>query len=123
MSPLLFVAVALSGGVGAGLRYLVDLGIAAVVGSRFPWGTLIVNVSGSLALGLLAGAVTDDALLAVIGVGLLGGYTTFSSVSVASAVLLAERRPAASVVNALGTLALTAAAAAAGLALGGFIGG
>ncbi|WP_159502340.1 CrcB family protein [Microbacterium sp. 18062] len=118
MTPLLFLAVVAAGGLGAGARYLVDVGVGALCGTRFPWGTLVVNATGSFALGMLVGAVSDAAVLAVAGTGLLGGYTTFSAVAAVSAVLLTERRAAASVANALGTLALTAGAAWAGLALG-----
>jgi CrcB protein len=117
MTPMVFVLVVVAGSVGAGARYLVDLGVTALVGARFPWGTLVINVVGSFALGIVAGAVTDADLLAVAGTGLLGGFTTFSAVASASAVLWGERRTAASVANALGTLLLTVAAASAGLAL------
>jgi CrcB protein len=123
VSPLLLLAVALGGGVGAGLRYLVDLGAAALFGARFPWGTLLINVTGSFALGMLSGAVAAAEVLAVIGTGVLGGYTTFSAVAVASALLVREGRVAASVLNAVGTLALTAAAAAGGLWVGGIVAG
>lgn len=117
MTPTVFALMAVAGGVGAGLRYLLDSVVTAVAGARFPWGTLVINVVGSFALGLLAGTVTDADLLAVAGTGLLGGFTTFSSVASASAVLWNERRTAASVANAFGTLALTVVAASAGLAL------
>ncbi|MEV7694418.1 CrcB family protein [Microbacterium sp. NPDC089189] len=118
MTPLLFVLVALAGGVGAGARYLLDLGVSALTGDRFPWGILVVNVTGSFALGLLTGATSDAAVLAVIGTGLLGGFTTFSTVASVSAVMLSERRTPAAVANTLGTLAGAVAAAAGGLALG-----
>lgn len=118
MTPLLFVLVALAGGVGAGARYLLDLGVAALTGDRFPWGILVVNVTGSFALGLLTGAVSDAALLAVVGTGLLGGFTTFSTVAAVSAIMLSEHRTPAAVANTLGTLAGAVAAAAGGLALG-----
>lgn len=117
MTPLLFVLVAVAGGAGAGLRYLLDLVVTALVGARFPWGTLVINVVGSFGLGILVGTVTDADLLAVVATGLLGGFTTFSSVASASAVLWDERRTAASVANALGTLVLAVAAASGGLAL------
>ncbi|MDF2492037.1 MAG: hypothetical protein K0Q58_615 [Microbacterium sp.] len=117
MTPLLFLLIVIAGGAGAGLRYLIDLLITAIAGARLPWGTLVINVTGSFALGLLAGSTADAGALAVVGTGLLGGYTTFSSVAASSAVLWSERRTAASVGNALGTLAATIAAASGGLAL------
>ena len=113
-----FLLVVVAGGMGAGLRYLLDLAVAAVAGPRFPWGTLVVNVVGSFALGIVVGAAPDPSWIAVLGVGLLGGFTTFSAVATASAVLLTEGRRVASLVNALGTLVLTAGAAGLGLILG-----
>jgi len=84
-----------------------------------------VNVSGSFALGVLTGigAHAAPAISLALGLGLLGGYTTFSTVAVES-VLLAERgrwRDAA--LNLFGTLALAVAGAGAGLLLGGWIAG
>src|SRR5690606_24604274 len=93
MNPLWMLGVAAAGGLGAGLRYVVDIGVTRAVTTRFPWGILVVNVSGSLALGVLTGmafagmsAVSPEASL-LIGVGFLGGYTTFSTVAVETALL------------------------------------
>lgn len=119
MTVPLFLLVAVCGGAGAALRYLVDLGVTRLVGARFPWGTLVINVTGSFALGVLTGGTTDAGALAAIGTGLLGGYTTFSSVATATALMAVERRTLAAVANSGGTLLLTAVAAAGGLALGG----
>ncbi len=89
--------------------------------SRFPLGILVVNVTGSFALGLLtglgAGIVGTDAAW-IIGVGLLGGYTTFSTVSVESVLLLQSGETRRGWLNAAGTLVVGVAAAAAGLAIG-----
>lgn len=123
MTPLVFLVVAVAGGVGAGARYVVDLAVTTLVGARFPWGTLVINVTGSFALGLLTGAVSDAALLAVIGTGLLGGFTTFSSVAAVSAVMATDRRGWAAATNTVGTLVLAIAAAAVGLAVGGLVAG
>ncbi len=78
------------GSVGAGLRYSVGLAASRIFGLGFPWGTVICNVLGSLAMGLLVGALAqgvlgdgrpaNDARL-LLGVGLLGGFTTFSTFS------------------------------------------
>ncbi|UIN30838.1 fluoride efflux transporter FluC [Microbacterium binotii] len=121
MTPLVFLIVVVAGGVGAGARYVVDLAVTTLVGARFPWGTLVINVTGSFALGLLTGAVSDAALLAVAGTGLLGGFTTFSSVAAVSAVMATERRGWAAATNTVGTLVLALAAAAVGLAVGGLV--
>lgn len=80
--------VALGGGFGAWLRYVTALvwtrAIGPVAASAFPWSTLTANVLGSLAMGLLVGWLArhgagGESWRLLIGVGLLGGYTTFSS--------------------------------------------
>lgn len=76
---------AIAGGLGALLRFVLDTAVTRVGARRFPLGTLVINVTGSFALGLVVGwgsdALTSDAAL-VVGTGLLGGYTTFSAASV-----------------------------------------
>jgi fluoride exporter len=121
MNPALFVLVALAGGVGAGLRYLVDVWTTRAVGSDFPWGILVVNITGSFALGIVAGSAPGTPLAWIVGVGLLGGYTTFSTVAVTTVLLAEEPRPREAIANALGTLVATVAAAALGLLLGGML--
>lgn len=116
MSPLLFLAAALAGGLGAVLRYLADIGVARLAGRRFPWGILLVNVSGSFALGVVATALPDVAF--VIGAGLLGGYTTFSTAMLDTVALWRDGERPASAVNAIGMLLLGLLAAGLGLALG-----
>lgn len=123
MNALAVVGLAVAGGIGAGLRYTVDRLIPARGG--FPLGILVVNVTGAFVLGVLTGLGTalDPGVALVLGVGLLGGYTTFSTVSVET-VLLAERRQwRDAAANLLGTLVLAAAAAAAGLMLGALLAG
>lgn len=82
--PLLLVA--LGGGVGAVLRYLVGQWTLANFGPEFPFGTWAVNIAGSLAMGLLVGWLAQrdadgEALRLLLGVGVLGGFTTFSAFS------------------------------------------
>jgi fluoride exporter len=123
---LLITAVA--GGLGAGARYLVDALVMAAVfpgstrGPRFPVGILVVNATGSFALGVVtglgAGMIGTDAAW-IIGVGLLGGYTTFSSVSLDSVLLARASEPRRGWINAFGTLVVGVVAAGIGLALGG----
>lgn len=83
--------VAIGGGVGAVLRYQLGRTLTYMAGpnTAFPWGTLAINVAGSLAMGVLLGwlarssmaAQTNEALRLAIGIGLLGGFTTFSAFS------------------------------------------
>ncbi|MFC7788249.1 fluoride efflux transporter FluC [Microbacterium sp. MAHUQ-60] len=116
MSALIVTLAAACGGVGAAARYLLDLGIARLAGTRFPWGVMVINISGSLALGLVVGMLPDAAF--VIGAGFLGGYTTFSTAMIDTVVLWRDGARRASVLNAVGMLLASVAAAAAGLALG-----
>ena len=113
---VLALSVGAAGGVGAALRYLVDNAVPARVRERYPWGILIVNLTGSFALGAVTGAVSGDGA-AILGAGLLGGYTTFSTASVDTARLLLAGRVAAGALGALGTLAACVAAATGGYAL------
>jgi len=119
VSPWLLVA-ALAGGVGAGLRYLVDRWVTPAGGARFPVGILVVNVTGSFVLGVITGLGTAIApeLSLVLGLGLLGGYTTFSTVSVETVLLAQRRRWRDAALNIVGTLVLAAAGAGLGLWLG-----
>ncbi|WP_311259961.1 CrcB family protein [Microbacterium sp. WCS2018Hpa-9] len=119
MTPLLFIGAALAGGVGAVLRYIVDLGVAKVAGRRYPWGILVVNLSGSFALGLVTTALPDGAFL--LGAGLLGGYTTFSTAMLDTVALWRDGERRASAFNAVGMLALGLLAAGLGLALGSLL--
>ena len=122
MTPALLLLLAVAGGGGAGLRFVVDGAVRGAVGARLPWGTALINVSGSFLLGLLTGLVTlgmPPAVLAVLGTGLLGGFTTFSTASVETVRLLQQRRYAASLGYGLGVLLLSIAAAALGLPLAG----
>lgn len=122
MTPLIFVLVALAGGLGAASRLLLDGIIRTRVSSTFPWATIIINVTGSLLLGLLAGLaagqLVSDAWFAVVGTGFLGGYTTFSTASFETVRLLQERKWLAGALNGLGVLAATTLVAGLGLWLG-----
>lgn len=118
MNLLLLMGVAVAGGLGAGVRYLVDAGVTAAVGNRFPWGILIVNVTGSLALGVVTGLAPASDLVWILGVGLLGGYTTFSTVAVETWLFGERRRWRALWANGLGTAVACVSAAALGLAIG-----
>ncbi|MGZ1490930.1 fluoride efflux transporter CrcB [Brevibacterium sediminis] len=123
MTPLVFVALAAAGGLGASSRMLIDGLIKSRMSTALPWGTIIINVTGSLVLGLLTGLaganLLPEAWHLVLGTGFLGGYTTFSTASFETVRLLQERRWVAGLVNGLGTLVFATAAAAIGMWLGG----
>ena len=122
MSLLLVVAVAVAGGIGAALRLVVDGLVRSHVEPGLPISTLVINVTGSLLLGLFTGlsanALLPPAAAVVLGTGFLGGYTTFSTASYETVRLLEERRYAAGVGYGLGGLVLAVAAAGAGLLVG-----
>jgi CrcB protein len=79
VSALVLAGVAILGGVGAVGRLLLDGAVSARTGRGFPWGTLAVNLSGAFVLGLLTGAALSGDALRLVGTGLLGAYTTFST--------------------------------------------
>jgi CrcB protein len=118
MTVVLWVAVVLIGGGGAVLRFVVDATIGSWVGREFPYGTLVVNLSGALALGLLTGiALSEDAAL-IAGTAAVGSYTTFSTWIFETQRLDEERQHRLAMANIAVSLALGVAAAA----LGRFIG-
>jgi CrcB protein len=73
------LAIGALGGAGSIARFLLDGAVARRFGRGFPYGTLAVNLSGSLALGLLVGAALSGDAYRLAGTGLLGAYTTFST--------------------------------------------
>lgn len=113
--------VALFGGLGAGLRFAVDTAVKSRVRSSFPWGTLLINVTGSFTLALLVGLagseVVSPALYAVAGVGFCGGYTTFSTASVETVRLIQSGRISAAAAYAFGGLLATLVASGCGMAV------
>ncbi len=112
----------LAGALGALLRYEVELAVRRRVGPEFPVGTLFINVSGSFVLGILVGLAAHrgvpSSVVTVVGTGLLGAYTTFSTFSVDTVGLLERRRPRAAAVNLGASLALGLGAAGLGLVVG-----
>lgn len=110
---MLTAAVTLAAGLGAVCRYLVD----RLVGhERFPWSTLLINVSGSFLLGLLAGSAGHD-LLAVAGTGFAGGFTTLSTWAWETLQLVEQGRARSALANVGLSLGAGLLAAAAGLAI------
>jgi CrcB protein len=120
MTALLLIAAA--GGLGAVARLILDGLIRSRLPVGYPVGTTIVNLSGSLTLGLLTGLVLGGAApeswRLVAGTGFLGGYTTFSTASVETVRLLQDRLWLASLVNGLGMLVGCGLLAGLGLLVG-----
>lgn len=112
----------IAGAMGALLRYEVELTVRRSVGAGFPYGTLLINMSGSFALGVLIGVAAHRgvpvAWVTVAGTGFLGAYTTFSTLSVDTVSLLERGRARAAAANLGASLALGLAAAALGLLVG-----
>ena len=116
------VLVALGGSAGAVARFLVGLGLARVAGLAFPWGTLAVNLSGAFVAGVLIGmgdgrGLSSNARLVLV-TGFLGGYTTFSALSVETLLLAEQQGTLVAGANVTVSVVAGLALALAGLALG-----
>lgn len=106
------------GAIGAPLRYLADRLCRRLFGEAFPWGTFAVNVLGSFALGALVATSLDTGPgFAMLGIGVCGGFTTFSTFAYETVRLGMDGAYVRSVLNAAASLALGLAAATAGFAL------
>ncbi len=114
MSAAVLLGVAVLGGAGAVARHVLDGAVSARAGRAFPWGILAVNLSGAFLLGVLAGAAVGDTAARLLGTGLLGAYTTFSTWMLQSSRL--DRRGAA--LNLAGSLVAGLALAWAGRHVG-----
>lgn len=118
MSVLIVVGVGLLGGVGAIARFLLDGRVAGRVGRDFPYGTLAVNVLGSFLLGVLVGATLSDDTYRLLGTGLVGAFTTFSTWALESHRLGEDGELARGVANFAVSLVLGVTVAWAGRHLG-----
>ena len=116
MTPLLFLLASVAGGGGAGLRYLVDVGVMRLAKGRFPWGIVVVNVTGAFALGLVTSFLPAAAY--VVGAGLLGGYTTFSTSVLDAVALWKDGERGSAVGQVLVTFGASVLAALAGIVVG-----
>jgi len=116
--PALWVWVAVLSGAGAILRFVVDAAISPRLGGRFPYGTLLVNLTGAFALGVLTGLGVSHGVSLLVGAALVGSYSTFSTWMLETLLLAEDGRSAAAAVNVLAQAAAGVALAAAGWALG-----
>ena len=117
-----YLVIGLGGFLGANARYLVGSWCAERFGPSFPYGTLVVNVSGSFVIGFFLVLITDRLTLhphwrLFFVIGFLGAYTTFSTFSFESLALLQHRALGAALANMVGSVALGLIAVVMGMAL------
>jgi fluoride exporter len=111
-----FLLVALGGALGASGRYGVSLFAVRQWGAGLPWGTLLINVTGGFAMGLLAGLAGERRdLMLLLGVGVLGGFTTFSAFSIEVVRLIDKGQAPVAAGYALASMLLSVGAAFTGL--------
>ena len=117
-----FLVVFLGGGFGAALRHGINLAAVAIAGRSFPYGTMFINVSGSLVMGLIAEYFAlkthlPRTWLLFLTTGILGGYTTFSTFSLEAALLYERGQMLATALYVVGSVVLAIAGLFAGLAI------
>jgi CrcB protein len=119
---MLYLIVFLGAGIGGALRHGVNVGAARLLGYGFPFGTLIVNVVGSFAMGLLAGYFAfrpgiGQHVRLFLTTGILGGFTTFSAFSLDTALLVERHSLGLAAGYAVGSVAASVSALFFGLAV------
>ena len=117
-----YLIVFLGGGIGAALRHGINLAVARMLGTAFPYGTLLINISGSFIMGLIAAyfAFKGDASQhwrLFLTTGILGGYTTFSAFSLDVALLYERGETGMAALYVLASVAVSIVALFAGMAL------
>ena len=115
-------AVAAGGAIGSVTRYLVGIGSARLFGTNFPWGTLIINVTGSFLIGAFVGLFAlkwdlPQAMRIFLTVGICGGYTTFSTFSLDAWYLIERGQTWASAAYMIGSVVLSVGALIAAMQL------
>jgi CrcB protein len=115
MTPQFILSVAAGGAIGSVARYLVGIGSGKLFGVNFPWGTLIINVTGSFLIGLFVGLFATkwnlpQAVRIFLTVGICGGYTTFSTFSLDSFYLMERGEAVAAGAYMIGSVVLSVGA-------------
>lgn len=118
---LVWIAIGLAGGIGAVARFAVDAAVGMQLRRRFPFGTLVVNLTGAVALGLLIGVAMRGDALVVAATGVIGSYTTFSTWMFESHRLTEDGEWRLGAGNIALSIAAGVAAVAAGRATGGLL--
>jgi CrcB protein len=121
MTVAVWLAVAVVGGIGAVLRFLVDRAVARRVALSFPLGTLTVNLSGAGLLGLISGLALSPAVALLTGTALIGSYTTFSTWMLETHRLGEERQLWPAAANIVASVVFGLAATVAGQAVTGWL--
>jgi CrcB protein len=121
MTPAIAIGLVVAGAMGAPARFLLDGLVQDHTEGAFPWGTFVINVTGSFLLGLITGAALYHAFPNTpkvwLGTGFCGAYTTFSTFTFETIRLLEEGAVADAFRNAVAGLLTAAVAAGAGLAI------
>jgi CrcB protein len=122
MTPQFILAAAAGGALGSVARYLVGIGSGKLFGTDFPWGTLIINVTGSFLIGTFVGLFAakwdlTQSMRIFLTVGICGGYTTFSTFSLDAYYLMEREQILASSAYMAASVALSVAALIAALRL------
>ncbi len=117
-----YLLVFVGGGIGASLRHTINIFCARCMGTGFPYGTFIINITGSTVMGLIAGYLTfkgeaSQPWRLFLMTGILGGYTTFSAFSLDAALLYERSEIGLALFYVLGSVAFSIAGLFAGLAL------
>jgi len=110
----LWIGVLIIGGLGAVARFMLDRAVSRRTRGSFPFGTLVVNISGAVLLGFLTGLVVSHQVAMLAGTAFLGAYTTFSTWMLETQRLTEERRIWPAAANLVVSVVLGLAAAAAG---------
>lgn len=122
---MLIAALAIAGAIGAPLRYLIDGAVQDRTGGEFPFGTLVVNLTASIAVGFITGLALyrgfPDTPRIVLATGAAGAYSTWSTVAYESVRLVENGSIATAVLNLSASVAAGIAAAGIGIALAGAI--
>lgn len=118
---MLFLAMT-GGAIGAGARHLVNVGMGRLLGTSFPWGTLTVNIVGSLLMGVLVELLVlryggSGPMRTFLGTGFLGGFTTFSAFSLDLYALIERGEALTALAYAAGSVIIGLAALYAGILL------
>ena len=118
MSVLLWAGVVVIGGAGSVVRFFADGLVSSAAGKDFPFGTMIVNISGAVILGLLTGLALNNGAALLAGTAAVGSYTTFSTWMLETERLAEERQRRKAALNIIVSLVLGVAAAALGRLIG-----